>query len=263
MSRNIIGRAGRAMRIKRMIVLLLFLASWANVAQADETLNICAEDGWAPYSSARGGVPHGASLELVRRALQEAGSARRLDFEAGSFQRCLMLTQKGEYDALLDVARTHQRAAHYRWPEQPLFEVPLLLIAPAGHADVVPHYALLAGHRLGTTLGYDYPDEVEGNAAIDKVVGRSELVALRQLAAGKVDYVIVSRRTWLTLQPTLGPSMKSLRSLGEIGRFPVYLAFSLHSHDTDAAIAEFDRGMAALRQRGEDLRILSRWGAAP
>ncbi|WP_035054639.1 substrate-binding periplasmic protein [Andreprevotia chitinilytica] len=241
---------------------LLLIAAFPLIAHAAGPIRICAEDDWAPFSFIEKGHAQGASVDLVNAALHSEGMD--VQFESGTYNRCLNLTRQGNYHALVDVAQNKERRPQFLWPEKPLLIMRLHLVARKGLAVKTPGYAAMARHRVGITSGYEYPDVMLGQPGLMKVESHSELGNLRQLANGKIDFMLLSEGTIASLRKELTEDERqAVQDLGEIDQLALYVAFNKDAPQAAAWAQALDRGLTTLGRNGEAQRIMARWKAVP
>ncbi|QLG87094.1 transporter substrate-binding domain-containing protein [Chitinibacter bivalviorum] len=244
------------------IILPLLLAASSLGCYANELIRICAENEWQPFSFSHKNKPTGASVELIQAAL----ASQHIDtqFESGSYNRCLKLTLAGQYDAVLDIAKNAERAPQFLWPQLPFMVMKLHLIANK-HIEPEPaDYSAVAGKRFGITTGYEYPDELLKQHGLIKIESNSELANFRQLAAGKIDFMLLSEGTLETLSRQISPSERAeIVDWGEVDQLPLYVAFNPKSAQAKQWAKSLDQGLSELQKKGEDKKIFARWRAIP
>lgn len=244
------------------LILPLLLASSSLACYANELIRICAENDWQPFSFSQKNKSVGASVELIQSAF--ATQHIEVQFESGSYNRCLKLTLSGQYDAVLDIAKNTERAPQFIWPQQPLLVMKLHLVANKHVEAEAADYSAVAGKRFGVTTGYEYPDELLKQRGLIKIESSSELANFRQLAAGKIDFMLLSEGTLATLSSQISPSEKAeIVDWGEVDQLALYLAFNAKSAQAKQWAKAFDLGLLELQKKGEDKKIFARWHAIP
>ncbi|WP_047395363.1 ABC transporter substrate-binding protein [Chitinibacter sp. ZOR0017] len=245
---------------RHWVSLICFCALVNSPSWAGETLRICAENDWKPYSFAKQGQAAGASVELISAALNQQRMAFTID--SGSYNRCLKLTQAGHYDAVLNVAKTSERQNQFVWPQLPYLHVKLHLLAHSKLAKTSTEYGVLAGKRIGTTAGYEYPEKMFLQKDIKLIESHSELASLRRLAAGNIDFILISQSTYQAQQKLLNNAENAgISDWGLIDNLALYVAFSPKLPDAGRWTRALDAGLAELQKRGEDKAIFNRWHA--
>ncbi|MDN3578249.1 transporter substrate-binding domain-containing protein [Chitinimonas viridis] len=229
---------------------VLAVPAWA------ESLTICAEDDWYPYSALRDGTSVGMSVELARAAFAHKGVTAL--FESGSYQRCIRLTQQGRYVLTLNMAKTADREPTYLWPRQPLLEVRGVLWGRPGLVSGSLDHADLRHRQFGVVKGYEYPAAIADDRDIIKVEADSDAVNLRNIALGRVDVTLMDEKIGRYLIGRHGLAGKVV-PYGVFERFPVYAVFSKRHPKSAHYLKLFEQGMAVLLQNGEYQRIAEAW----
>ncbi|WP_028456605.1 substrate-binding periplasmic protein [Chitinilyticum litopenaei] len=244
-----------------MRILPLLSLAIITVASADSP-KICVEDAWPPFAMVEKGRPAGAMVELVAAAYAQSGITPR--FESGSYNRCLKLTLQGEYDGLLDVARNSERVPQFVWSTRPILIMKLHLVGHAGLPPEAPSYAAMRGRKVGMTTGYEYPDAMLSQPGLVRVESSSELGNFRQLAQGKIDFMLLSEGTLATMLAALPPAQrKAIRDWGVIDELPLFVAFykdGLQAEDYSTAL---DHGLEVVQRSGQQQAIMRKWKAVP
>jgi polar amino acid transport system substrate-binding protein len=244
------------------IVALISLLMTALPCWATDNIKICAENNWPPFSFSQKGEPTGASLELIETAFKF--NQIETTFDNGSYNRCLKLTQSGQYDAMLDVAKNKERTPQFIWPKTPFLMMKLHLIANKDVAVSDVEYSALAGKRVGLTTGYEYPDAMLAQPGLIRLESPNELANLRQLAAGKIDFMLLSEGTVATLSSQLSANeRKQIKDWGVVDQLALYLAFSPKAAQAEKWADLLDQGLIEMQKKGEDKKILTRWHAVP
>lgn len=228
-------------------------------ALAGERIRIGAEDDWSPYSSSVQGKPVGFAVDLVRAAWAAAG----VDVELVPlpYARCMKEVDRGELAGCFDTLRDPMLEAKYRWHQLPLFRARIGIYGRTanGPARADLTIADLRGKRIGTTHGYDYGAEFDGDSTLLRDVAPSDLSSLRKLVAGRVDYVLVFDRVANDIaraRPELG---KNFSLQGVLVEPSLYISFSRSFPDIDRLVSLFDQGLAKVRKSGEYAAIEARW----
>ncbi len=228
---------------------------------AAPVVRIGAEDDWYPYSGARGGRPVGMVPEIVLAAY--AAVDVRVELVSLPYARCMKLAATSHLLGCFDTLRNPLVEQQYRWARQPLLRARINIYAKAGMAqgsDKPVQLADLRGKLVAVTNGYEYGMAFDGDAAMRRDVGTSDLFALQKLARGRVDYALVYDRvvdTLLAAHPELRGQVKAVGTLIEPD---IYISFAPAYPQVARYIALFDEGMARIKQNGDYARITSRWG---
>jgi polar amino acid transport system substrate-binding protein len=249
---------GHARNWRTVGVALVVLWVCTASAWAVDKVRIGAEDDWRPYSSVSGGAPVGFAVDIVKAAWAAAGVS--LELVPLPYARCMRMVDNGDLDGCFDTLRDARTEPHYRWHRQPLFKARIAIYGRAGPQDSkILGLADLLGRRIGVTNGYDYGETFDNDSRMVRDAAASDLITLRKLVAGRVDYALVYDRVAshiADLNPELAPLFVQRGVLAE----PLlYLSFRRKGDDLTALIARFDRGLEQIRKSGEYARIEARW----
>ena len=242
----------------RPAALIAFLLA---LLPAQAQLRVCVENDWAPMAFAREGKPAGAMVDLAAEAFQAAGLT--VSFESGSYNRCLALTRRGHYQAMLDVAQNSERQPQFIWPSQPLLVLPLHLIGSKPGTASPGDYSALRGLRVGMTLGYEYPDALLQQRLV-RVVSPSEQANFHQLLAGGIDVMVLSAGSYQALREAAQlKEGEAPHDWGRVDELALYIAF--HARHPQAAhwATAISQSLQGLQRSGALQRILQRWQARP
>jgi polar amino acid transport system substrate-binding protein len=241
----------------RICVWVMLLAGVG--AFAGERIRIGAEDDWSPYSSVSKGRPVGFAVDVVRAAW--AASGVDVELVPLPYARCMKEVDRGLLAGCFDTLRDPVLESRYRWHQQPLFRARIGIYgrADAGNGRTDLTLAGLRGKRVGVTHGYDYGEAFDGDATMLRDVAPSDLLSLRKLMAGRVDYVLVFDRVANAIakeHPDLG---KGFTLHGVLVEPNLYLSFSRSYPGIEHIVSQFDQGLAKVRSSGEYVRIEARW----
>ncbi|MFC4160282.1 substrate-binding periplasmic protein [Chitinimonas lacunae] len=235
---------------------LLLALGCAALATAAERIAVCAEDDFYPYSALRGDKPVGMTVDLVRAAFRRADI--EVEFQPSAYNRCLTLVKRGQTVATFDTARTSEREQDYLWPSEPLTTVSVQIWGRAGMNYGRIGYQELHGRSVGVVTGYEYPPQLWQEKEISKVESRSELVNLKNVAIGRLDFTPVDAKVAAALMAANGLQDK-LESYGTLTEFDLYMVFSRRHPDATRLMERFETGFKRLRESGEYRRIHDAW----
>ena len=235
----------------------LALAGWGCSALAAERLRIGAEDDWQPYSYAVDGVPRGFAVDLARAAWAAAGV--EVELVSLPYARCMKEVDNNELAGCFDTLRDSRQEARYRWHQQPLFKARIGIYARADQPTSRVDLAALRGKRIGVTLGYDYGEAFDGDAAMLRDTAPSDLSSLRKLVVGRVDYALVYDRVATQIARQHPELDQKFRQVGVLVEPTLYISFARNYPAIERYIALFDQGLEKVRKSGEYARIEARW----
>lgn len=245
---------------RRWRMLALVCGALAAAAHAEAPVPVGAEDGWYPYSGVVDGRPAGMAVDIVRAAFAAAGV--QITLESLPYARCMRLAETGAVAACFDTLRNPLIEHKYLWPATPLFRGQIVIYAAASASDKPVALAALRGRRVGVTHGYEYGDAFDGDPAMVRDVGDTDLATLRKLVAGRVDYALVYDRVAEHLARSEPGLAGRFKPVGVLLTPDLYLSFSRDYPGAARLVSRFDAGMLRIRATGEYARIVSRWAAA-
>ena len=240
----------------KLLLLLLTACAMPGPAFAAEPLVLVAEDDWYPYSAKRNGQAEGLAVDIVRAAYAAAGVT--VEFRTMPYARCMQAVKQGVEIGCFDTLKDASTRDTYLFHEQPLFKATIGIYAPAAFSGRMTPKQLV-GHSVGLTNGYTYGDAVEKNDAIRKDMASNDLLTLRKLIAGRVEFALVYTRVadWLQQQ---SPELRGgFRQAGVLLEDGLYLSFSKSRRESAEAIRQLNRGLAQIRANGTYARIEGDW----
>ena len=248
-------------RWSRLVFPCLWFAMCAmgagGVAAADR-IRIGAEDDWRPYSYVAEGKPVGFAVDLARAAWAAAGV--EVELVSLPYARCMREVDNGTLAGCFDTLRDARTEDKYFWHKRPLFKARIAIygrVQSAATNRIEP--ADLLGRRIGVTNGYDYGEAFDNDTRMVRDVAPSDLISLRKLVAGRVDYVLVYDRVAQEIarvHPQLG---QGFIQRGVLVEPLLYLSFTKRQPGMKTLIARFDAGLEKIHKSGEYARIEARW----
>lgn len=230
----------------------------ASPVVAADRIRIGAEDDWRPYSYVVEGKPVGFAVDLARAAWAAAGV--EVELVPLPYARCMKEVDNGTLAGCFNTLRDARTEDRYRWHRRPLFKA---RIAIYGRSDAASTGRVdregLRGFRVGVTNGYDYGAAFDNDVRMRRDVAPSDLISLRKLVAGRVDYALVFDRVAQQIarvHPDLG---QRFTQRGVLVEPLLYISFTQLQPGLEALIARFDAGLDKVHQSGEYARIEARW----
>nr|WP_315493934.1 transporter substrate-binding domain-containing protein [uncultured Rhodoferax sp.] len=241
------------------VVLFCWAAGVAGAGSAAaERIRIGAEDDWRPYSYVVEGKPVGFAVDLARAAWAAAGI--ELELVPLPYARCMKEVDNGTLAGCFDTLRDARTEARYLWHKRPLFKARIAIYGRSNAPDTRPVDAAgLLGFRIGVTNGYDYGEAFDNDARMQRDVAPSDLISLRKLVAGRVDYALVFDRVAQQIASVHPDLAKGFTQRGVLVEPLLYISFTKRMPGLEALIARFDAGLERVRQSGEYVRIEARW----
>lgn len=196
----------------------------------------------------------GFDIDIIDAALQRTGWTAEFSFLP--WKRALEFAIRGDIDGLCSCSRTPERETKLLFSEE-LGAVSVGLFARdeatlAGVARVDD----LKGRKVAVVGGYNLEGELAAAGALVEAAS-SDKNALDMLVGGNIDllygYELTTRHFMRSDRPAGGVAYR------EMHRNPYYFCLSRKLPDAEQAMADFNRGLAALSEDGSIVRILARY----
>ena len=255
------GMYGAMRRLARVTLFVGMFVSALAATAAPEALTACADETEFPpftyyerTAGRRTAALTGYSVELLRSLLGTAGV--KLSVRMQPWMRCLVTGSRGEFDILLDGARSPQKEKDFLFAHAHARLAAAGLIFRRANAPALPAgMARLLTQELCGIHGYDY--EAGGlprDAVRQRAVNYSG--ALKMLRAGRCDFLIAGE-LHLLAQVAMGADALKLGDDLVYASVPWAPPLALHfmvprTHPRAQEIIELiDRGLVRLRNNGE------------
>lgn len=200
----------------------------------------------------------GAVIEIVRRAFATQG--RQIDVAFMPFARALYDTQHGEYAGVIAIWHTEARAQHFLY-SAPIYTNNIVLFKRVGDYETQTSLIdiLNSTGTLGLVTGYANNPLLQ-NSTLNKVSVATDEQIFSMLALQRVDLVPADVQNGLHLIAQLPTSLQQ-RQLTYISppieRRPMHLALPKSRPESVQLLAEFNHGLAQLKETGELARIMA------
>lgn len=146
---------------------------------------------WEPYIFDVGSPLKGMDYEVVEAVFREMRIPVKVKFYP--FKRALIMVQKKEVDAILDLMATPERKEFLFFPDEYISASPTTLFFRHGQMPKFEKLADLSGYVMGTQRGFEYPKEIS-NATLTKEEAPSLDSNLQKLLLKRID-VLVDNKT--------------------------------------------------------------------
>jgi polar amino acid transport system substrate-binding protein len=233
------------------IVTALSQGAWA------ETVTIVAEDDWWPYSASRNGVATGFSVDVMSAAMHAVNI--EVDFKVLPFSRCVALVKAGQEIGCFNMLKDETTEKDFLFPDEPLFKGIVAIYARKDYVGTATIKSM-EGKGVGTTFGYTYGPEIENNPKIKRYVSHQDVVSLKNLALGRLDFALLDTRVEASLMKenwaTLGGKIKPV---GVALPAPLYTFFSKTHPDGRRVMEALNRGLKIIRSNGTYSKIDKKW----
>ncbi|TFW03420.1 transporter substrate-binding domain-containing protein [Oxalobacteraceae bacterium OM1] len=223
-----------------------------------EQLDIMVEDAAAPWSRSDG---TGYANEIVAAAFAAVGVD--VKFTVLPYSRCKARVVAGLAPACFSISPEADLPDTIVLADKPIFTMHSKFFhntaAPKTAAGID---ALQPGTVVALVNGYEYPDAIRGLKARGIVLDQSnsELISLKKLAVGRVDYAVVNVdriKTEAELLQQAGIGNVAFAFDG--GSLGSYIGFSKTHPQGDYARRQFNAGYALVARNGTLDKIRRRW----
>lgn len=252
------GRHGKMAAMRKSIILLNFLLAITAAARADTLVFAVSTGSAMPMTEFR-------NDELTGGLLKDFGDA--LARELGMTPRYMNLPRKrvepallaGQADLLCDLRPEWLDGKDWSWTGT-VFSNSMII---ASRVEIAPvqRIAALAGQRIGTVLGYRYPElESRLGARFVRDDAASDDLNTNKLLNYRFNYV-VSNSLYYDYQRKVHPGRSQLnKSVLTIVPFDTYCALPPRGR---IELERVNRAIVALRRRGEMQQIYDRYRPLP
>lgn len=205
---------------------------------------------WAPYYHAN--LPQqGVVSALTRAAFGRTAYRVAIDFKP--FARAMGEAKAGEYDGLMGAWHNAERDRVFAYSE-PVIETRNVLVAWRDSVDIRRYDDLreLTGYSIGVGRGWAYDPAFDQADFLDKEVAPDHLTNLRKLFNGRLDMMAVEERVFfhaLKKRPHFTPEAVGVLE-PPLSETPIYNILREELADSDAILAAFNDGLAAIRADG-------------
>jgi ABC-type amino acid transport substrate-binding protein len=225
---------------------------------------------WEPYIGTK--LPdQGYVAALIRAAFADQGMQVEIAFYP--WARALHLARTGAVDGLMPEYFNPSREAEFEYsaafPGGPLVLYKRRGDATAFATDPVANQdaalRALKARRFGVVRGYLNTPVFDAATYLIKEEANDDATNLRKLVYGRIDLAVIDRRVAehviRTEYPDYAGKVEPMSpALAEI---PLYIAFSRKSPRKAAALAAFNRGLAAMRADGRVDALYQRYILSP
>lgn len=238
----------------------LFLASFMTVATSwADTLRIVTEE-WPPFVYVEDGAIKGADKEITEHLLNQLGY--QVKWELKPWRRVLQDVERGEADAILDIAPHPDYLARFLFSTEPLSSHETVLFHDKRRSFAFDRLDDLTGLVIGVSPGYLYNnDDFITSDAFYREPAPSFEANLQKLIRGRVDMVAMSRPVGLYTSHALGIADQIDYHPLPLSQSDFYLAFHQAPQWQEPARA-FSEALKAFKNTQEYQRILNRYRLA-
>ncbi|MDK2126280.1 substrate-binding periplasmic protein [Parachitinimonas caeni] len=248
-------------RLLCMFCLFCLLGGLAAARDSTGLRLVC--DDWAPYEMQddQGNIT-GLSHDIVLAVLKRMQIPLAAPVEMLPWKRALALVEAGKADGAFSGVRSREREVFAYFSSEPLVQAPWVVFVRKDDLPQFNQLADLRSRKAGIVNGWSYPDKLrllfkQGAVSVTSLDPPSNF---RNLALGRVDYIVDERRSGLHIM-----AQNNLQDRLAIANLPamrddgLYLLLSKAS--VSAELAErFDRELKAFKASPEYRTLQSRYG---
>jgi len=211
---------------------------------------------WAPHYGSE--LPEeGLTTAIVKAAFRASGHVSEVDFIP--WTRALKEVEEGKADIVMGAYHNKEREQTYIFSD-PIYFLQLGLIARPG-LGVTRYDSLreLAPYRIGISRGFANSEEFDAANYLDKHVASFPNLNIRKLFRGRIDMAVMNFDLFRYEARKEGFCIGDVEFIEPpLETHGLYLMASRNIADGDKVIADFNRGLAKIRQNGEFDRIVNR-----
>ncbi|WP_172205152.1 ABC transporter substrate-binding protein [Niveibacterium sp. COAC-50] len=219
-------------------------------------------EAFAPYVFEEQGQPTGFDYDVSKAVLARMGHTLKLSF--APWKRALLMAQKGEVDALLDIGRGDQneREDFLAFPDEALSGTRITLFYLKRNPFRYEGLFSLAGKTVGTLAGYAYSPDFANAPYFQREAVETHEQNLRKLLRGHIDFAMLDTAVGIYTARRLGVADQIGYEPISISGGKLYIAFSL-ARGQQSLARDFSKTLSAFKQTAEYRAIFARYGIDP
>jgi polar amino acid transport system substrate-binding protein len=226
-------------------------------ASAGERLRLVA-DAWPPFTGATL-LNNGLASDLVSTALQRAGYTT--EYHEMPWPRALLGVEEGRYDVLINTWYSQERTKIGQFSARYLLNRVRFLKRVRSSVQF-RDLSQLYERPIAVVRGYSYAPDFDNDPFLVKVPVNNFSMALRMVAAGRVDLAVEDE---FVARHFLAAEAKSVRDKLEflpksLSENSLHILVSLKNEAHAEIVARFDREIAAMKVDGSYDAIFKRHG---
>ncbi|MDH3633344.1 MAG: transporter substrate-binding domain-containing protein [Gammaproteobacteria bacterium] len=211
---------------------------------------------WAPHYGSE--LPEeGLTTAIVKAAFRASGHVSEVDFIP--WTRALKEVEEGKADIVMGAYHNKEREQTYIFSD-PIYFLQLGLIARPG-LGITRYDSLreLAPYSIGISRGFANSEEFDAANYLDKQVASFPNLNIRKLFRGRIDMAVMNFDLFRYEARKEGFCIGDVEFVEPpLETHGLYLMASRNIADGKKVIADFNRGLAKIRQNGEFDRIVNR-----
>ena len=238
---------------KSLLSILLAFVLLPSV-QAREVSMLTVE--WAPHYGSE--LPEeGLTTAIVKAAFRAGGHVSEVDFIP--WTRALKEVEEGKADIVMGAYHNKEREQTYIFSD-PIYFLQLGLIARPG-LGITRYDSLreLAPYSIGISRGFANSEEFDAANYLNKQVASFPNLNIRKLFRGRIDMAVMNFDLFRYEARKEGFCIGNVEFVEPpLETHGLYLMASRNIADGNKVIADFNRGLAKIRQNGQFDRIVNR-----
>lgn len=238
-------------------VVIGVMVSVTQIGWAADTPLLIVTDPYEPFVFPPEADLKGMDYEVTEAVFQQLGIP--IAIKIYPWKRCLAMMQAQQADGILDAGINEERKAYLFFPEEPLSQSSLVMFYHKDHPITVNTPDDLKQYRIGTLLGYLYPQNIA-----DMLIHREDVNTMEQnfqkLAANRIDLMLEDRVVGLYKLASF-----ERRERLAVAELPMpllnayYLGFAKKAGYDELAV-KFSRALVAFKQTPAYHDILVKYG---
>lgn len=247
--------------MKRKMIVVVFLVviglvGLARCSSAVEPLLIVTEP-YPPFIFEENSPLKGIDYEVTEAVFQQMNIPVKFAFFP--WNRCILMMQKGEADALLDATFTEERKAFLIFPTESISQFEQTLFFKKGKQFPVKTLDDLKQYKIGAQRGYTYTDDI-----LEVLVHRIDVASLtagfHNLAEERLDFFIADKIAGLFEIKQMGIADQIASDPLSLGPAEIdYLAFAKKPGYEELA-EKFSQALNTFKTSAEYQTILVKYG---
>ncbi|MDH3631822.1 MAG: transporter substrate-binding domain-containing protein [Gammaproteobacteria bacterium] len=211
---------------------------------------------WAPHYGSE--LPEeGLTTAIVKAAFRAGGHVSEVDFIP--WTRALKEVEEGKADIVMGAYHNKEREQTYIFSD-PIYFLQLGLIARPG-LGITRYDSLreLAPYSIGISRGFANSEEFDAANYLNKQVASFPNLNIRKLFRGRIDMAVMNFDLFRYEARKEGFCIGNVEFVEPpLETHGLYLMASRNIADGNKVIADFNRGLAKIRQNGQFDRIVNR-----
>jgi polar amino acid transport system substrate-binding protein len=201
----------------------------------------------------------GFYTELSREAFQRVGYTLEVEFLP--WKRALELARQGDYDGILGMYYTEQRANDFIYTES-IYDDEIVFFSRKGETITYTTLRDLTPYTIGVLLGAAEIERLKQEPDLTFIEASGQDINVKNLMAKRVDLVLCSRAYLLNVIATQFPEWSEAIEVVQ----PPYKVAEMHNvmskkiADAATVAADFNRGLQMIKDDGTFDRILQKHG---